>query len=75
MPTFSHFMPYSNSVLPQLLFEADESIKTPSLLIADTDLLFNILDSNSEEEEDQHDSDIKLTPQRDLDPDPTSTSF
>ena len=55
-------MPYSDPFLPQLLFEVDEGIKTPSLPITDTYLLSNISDSDSEEEEDQHDSDIELTP-------------
>ena len=61
---FSHFIPYSDSVQPQLLFEADKGIKTPLLPIGDTDLLSNISDSNSnlEEEEDQHDSNIEFTP-------------
>ena len=30
---FSHFMPYTDLVQPQLLFEADEAIKTPLLPI------------------------------------------
>ena len=72
---FSHFMPYSDPVQPRLLFEADKGIKTPLLPIADTNLLSNISYSDSEEEKDQHDFDIELTPQRYLDLDPTSTSF
>ena len=50
--TFSHFMPYSDLLPQQLLFEADKGIKTPLLPIAYTNLLSNI--SDSEEEEDQH---------------------
>ena len=70
-------MPYSDPVQPQLLFEEDKGVKTPLLHIADTYLLSNTADSDldSKEEEDQHDSNIELTPQRDLDLDPTSTSF
>ena len=68
-------MPYSNPTQPQLLFEVDKGIKIPLLPIADTVLLPDISGSDSEEEEHQHDPDIELTPQRDLDLDPTSTSF
>lgn len=50
-----------------------KGIKSPLLPIADTDILSNI--SDSEEEKDQHNSDIKPTLQRDLDPNPASTSF
>ena len=39
---FSHYMPYSDPVQPQLLFEADKSIKTLLLPFADTNLLSNI---------------------------------
>ena len=49
-------------------------MKTHVLLIVDTDLLSNISDSDSKEEEDQHDSNIEFTPQRDIDRDPTSAS-
>ena len=68
-------MPYLDPIQPQLLFEADKGIKTLLLPIADTYLLSNISDSNSdsEEEEDQHDSDIEFTPQRDIDLNPAST--
>ena len=72
---FSHFIPYSDPVQPQLLFEADKGINIPLLPIADTILLPNISYSNSEEEEHQHDQDIELTSQSDLDPYLTSTSF
>ena len=68
-------MPYSNPVQPQLLFKEDKCIKTPLLPIADTNLLSNISDLDSEEEEDQHDSNIDLTPQIYLDLDPSYTSF
>ena len=68
-------MPYSDLVQPQLLFKVDKGIITPLLPISATNLLSNISDSDSEEEEDQHASDIELTPQRDLDIDPTSTSL
>ena len=71
---FSHIMLYPYPVQPQVLFEEDKGIKTPLLPIANTYLLSNISDSNLEEEEDQHDSTIELTPQRDIDLDPTSTS-
>ena len=55
-------MPYSDPVQLQLLFEVDKGIKTPLLPIADTDLLSNISDSDSEEEEGKHDFDIEFTP-------------
>ena len=45
---FFDLMPYSNLVQTQLLFEADKGIKTPLLPIADTNLLSNISDSDSE---------------------------
>ena len=67
-------MPYSDPVQPQLLLEVDKGIISPLLPILDTYLLSNILDSDSEEEEYQHDFDIEFTPQRDLYLDPTSTS-
>ena len=60
-------MPYSDPIQPQLLFEADKGIKTPLLPIADTNLLPNISDSDSEEEKDEHDSYIEIIPQRDID--------
>ena len=68
-------MPYLDLVQPQLLLEVDKGIKTPLLPIANIDLLSNISYSDSKEEEDQHDSYIELTPQRDLYLYPTSTSF
>ena len=68
-------MPYLYLVQQPLLYKENEGIKTPLPSIVDTYLLSNILDLDSKEEEFQHDSDIELTPQRDIDPDPTSTSF
>ena len=41
-------MPYLDPVKPQLLFEVDKGIKNPLLPIADTYLLSNISDSDSE---------------------------
>ena len=41
---FSHFMPYSDPIQPQLLFEADKGIKTPLIHIANTYFLSNISD-------------------------------
>ena len=72
---FSHFMPYTVPTSPQLSFEADEGIKIPSLPIADSVSIPDISYSDSKEEPSQHDPEIELTPQRDLDPDPASTSF
>ena len=67
-------MPYLDLAQKQLLFEADKGIKTPLLPFADTYLLSNISDSDLDEEEDQHDIDIELTPEEDLDLYPTSIS-
>ena len=64
---FSHFMPYLDPVQPHLLFKADKGIKNPLVPNADTDLLSNISNSDSEEEEYLHDSYIELIPQRDID--------
>ena len=74
---FSHFIPFLFLASPQLPLEADEGINIPSLSIADSVSIHNISDSDSDSEEEasQHDPDIELTPQRDLDPDPVSTSF
>ena len=55
-------MPYSNPIKPQLQFKANKGIQTTLLPIANTNLLSNILDLDSEEEEGQHDSYIELTP-------------
>ena len=73
--SFSHFMPFSIPSSSQLPFEADEGINIPSLPIAVSVLNPDISYSNSEEESSQFDIDIELTNQRDLDLDPTSTSF
>ena len=61
---FSHFIPCSDSVQPQLLFKADKGIKTLLLAIVDIDLLSNIsdLDLDLEEEDNHHDSNIEFTP-------------
>ena len=67
-------MPYSDLVQTQLPFEADKGIKTPLLPFADTLLLSNISYPDSNEEEVQHDLYIEITPQEDLDIDPTSIS-
>ena len=72
---FSHFMPYTVPAQPQLLFEVNKGINIPLLPIANTVLLPNISNSDLEEEEHHHDPDIELTPQRDIYPYPTSTSF
>ena len=68
-------MPFTVPASPQLPFEADEAINIPSLPIADSVSIPDISDSDSEEEASQHDPDIELTPKRDLDPYPASTSF
>ena len=73
--TISHFMPFSVPASSQLPFKADEGINIPSLPIADSVSIPNILDSDLEEESSQFDPNIELTTQRDLDPDATSTSF
>ena len=71
---FSHFMPYTYPVQKRLPFEADKGIKTPLIPFAYTYLLSNISNLDSDEEEYQHDLDIELTPQEDLDLDPISIS-
>ena len=72
---FSHFMPFSVPTSSQLPFEADEGINIPSLPIAVSVSNPYISYSYSEEESSQYDPDIELTTQRDLDPDPVSTSY
>ena len=72
---FSHFMPNTVPASSQLSFEADEGINIPSIHIAVSVSNPDISDSDSEEESSQHDPYIELTPQRDLDPYPASTSF
>ena len=71
---FSHFIPYLDPVQRQLPFKTNKCIKIPLLPFAYTYLLSNISDSDSEEEDDQHDFDIEFTSQRDLYLDPASTS-
>ena len=72
---FSHFMPYTVPTSPRLSFEADKGINIPSLPIAVSVSNPNISDSDSKEESSQYDLDIELITQRDLDPNPTSTSY
>ena len=72
---FSHFMPYTVPASPQLSFEFDEGINIPSLPIVVPVSNPDISNLDSEEESSQYDLDIELTPQRDLDLDPASTSF
>ena len=72
---FSHFMPFLVPASSQLPFEADEGINIPSLPIVVLVLNPDISNSDSEEESSQFDLDIELTTQRDLDPNPASTSF
>ena len=68
-------MPFLGPRNAQLPFEADEGINIPSLPIAVLVLNPDISDSDSEDESSQFDPDIELTTQRDLDPNPASTSF
>ena len=65
---FSHFLPYSNPVQPQLPFErgGKKILSTPFV----NDVLSKVSDSE-DEEQDQHDLDIEIEPQEDLDIDPS----
>ena len=72
---FSLFIPFSVPATSQLPFEADEGINVLSLPIAVSVLNPDISNSYLEEELSQFDPNIELKTQRDLDPNPTSTSF
>ena len=63
-------MPYLDPVQSQLSFKGDEGIKYPLFPFVDKDLLFNVSYSDDEEEY-ENDLDIEITPQEDLDLDPT----
>ena len=64
---FSHILPYSNPVQPQLPFErgGKNIISTPFV----NDVLSKVSDSE-DEEQDQHDLDIEIEPQEDLNANP-----
>ena len=65
---FSHFLPYSDPVQPQLPFErGGKNIISTTFA---NDVLSNVSDSEYEEQ-DQHDIEIEIEPQEDLDPNPT----
>ena len=64
---FSHFLPYSDPVQPQMPFKSGAK-KIPYIPFVN-DVLSNVFDSK-DQEQDQHDLDIEIDPQEDLDPSP-----